>query len=146
MKENLPETKPLGPGRHGSLGFVPFSKAGPGRPKGSKTKGSPLWLRDTVLKALAQAGDKVPGKGDGATKYLTRLARQSPKTFAILLAKIIPTKIEGEIAGLTIRVEFPDLQLPGLQPAIDAGDRCDRLLQGGQALLPAPREDAPDGG
>lgn len=64
---------------------------GSGRKKGTRNK-VPAVVRDLVLEAL-DAYKK--GKSKGAQGFLGDLARDEPKAFATLIAKMIPTAIEG---------------------------------------------------
>ena len=63
-----------------------------GRKKGSPrklVKGPPAHeLRDMILGAFAEVGGQ---------KYLVRMARLDPGRFLPLLARLVPTKIEGEL-------------------------------------------------
>ncbi len=69
--------------------------AGPGRPKGSRNAVT-MTLKDGIEEAYHQLG----GVG-----WLVRLGREEPKTFATLLAKLLPpTPPEGDVE-LIIRVE-----------------------------------------
>jgi hypothetical protein len=65
---------------------------GAGRPKGSGNK-FPLLLKELI--ALAAECEGSDGKGkDGILGYLRRIAKEDLKTFAMLLARIIPLQVE----------------------------------------------------
>lgn len=67
--------------------------AGKGRPKGAKNKTTAL-LKDAILKAAEQAGNKV---GDqGLVSYLEAQAVQNPGPFMSLLGKVLPMQVTGE--------------------------------------------------
>lgn len=66
-----------------------------GRAKGTPNKTTAL-LKDAIIMAAEQTGDG--GKG-GLTGYCQFLARDEPKAFAQLLAKVLPLQIEGTGAG-----------------------------------------------
>jgi hypothetical protein len=69
-------------------GTVP-PNAGQGRKAGSKNKIS-RDVGEAVLRALEKAG------GD---EYLVRLAQKEPRSFAALLAKLMPTRLTGGDGG-----------------------------------------------
>ena len=64
--------------------------AGKGRPKGSANKTTAV-LRDAILRAAENAGD-----GD-LTVYLTECARTDRRAFLTLLAKVLPSQIDGKV-------------------------------------------------
>lgn len=67
--------------------------AGKGRPKGSRNKTTTL-LKDAILKAAEQAGNKV---GDeGLVSYLEQQASDNPASFMSLLGKVLPMQIAGD--------------------------------------------------
>jgi hypothetical protein len=59
--------------------------AGKGRPKGSKNVAT-LKIKDAILNAFTEVGGE---------KYLVKVAREDPKTFCGLIAKVMPVQIEG---------------------------------------------------
>lgn len=67
--------------------------AGKGRPKGARNKTTAL-LKDAILKAAEQAGNKV---GDqGLVSYLEDQATKNPGPFMSLLGKVLPMQVTGE--------------------------------------------------
>ena len=64
--------------------------AGKGRPKGSPNKTTSM-LREAILKAAENAGD-----GD-LVDYLTTCAREDRRSFLTLLAKVLPSQIDGKV-------------------------------------------------
>lgn len=67
--------------------------AGKGRPKGAPNKTTAL-LKDAILKAAEQAGNKV---GDqGLVSYLEDQATKNPGPFMSLLGKVLPMQVTGE--------------------------------------------------
>lgn len=67
--------------------------AGKGRPKGAPNKTTAL-LKDAILKAAEQAGNKV---GDqGLVSYLEDQAVKNPGPFMSLLGKVLPMQVTGE--------------------------------------------------
>lgn len=75
--------------------------AGNGRPKGAVNKTTKL-LKDAILKAAEQAGNKI-GK-DGLVSYLEAQALENPGPFLSLLGKVLPMQVTGEDGG-AIRIE-----------------------------------------
>ena len=69
---------------------------GPGRPKGSQNKTTTL-LKDAILKAAEQAGNKVGS--DGLVSYLTQQAEDNPPAFMSLLGKVLPMQLTGDGGG-----------------------------------------------
>lgn len=67
--------------------------AGKGRPKGSLNKTTVL-LKDALLKAAEQAGNKVGS--EGMVSYLAHQAEVNPGPFMALLGKVLPTQIASE--------------------------------------------------
>lgn len=67
--------------------------AGKGRVKGVPNKTTAL-LKDAILKAAEQAGDK-----DGLIGYLTTQAKANPGPFMALLGKVLPMQVTGEDGG-----------------------------------------------
>ncbi|MBU2788921.1 hypothetical protein HFQ13_12040 [Acidithiobacillus sp. VAN18-1] len=67
--------------------FLPGNPGGPGRPKG---RGNlfPMTLKDDILEAYQQLG---------GIAWLVQLGREEPKTFAALLARLLPKQIEAGI-------------------------------------------------
>ena len=61
--------------------------AGQGRQKGSKNKTTVL-LKEAIEESFANVG---------GAEYLTAMAKQEPKAYLTLLAKILPAKIEADI-------------------------------------------------
>lgn len=71
-------------------------RAGMGRPKGSANKTTAL-LKDAILKAAEQAGDKVGN--EGLVSYLEHQATENPGPFMSLLSKVLPMQVTGEDGG-----------------------------------------------
>ena len=61
-------------------------RAGMGRPPGAQNK-----ITKTVKQAIEAAFENV-----GGTEWLIRLAQEDPRTFAILLAKLVPSDVRVE--------------------------------------------------
>ncbi len=74
-----------------------YKKGEGGRPKGIKNKTSMI-LKEATILAAAQVGEDDYGR-DGLTGYLRRIAREEPKSFVTLLAKILPLQITGVNGG-----------------------------------------------
>ena len=70
--------------------------AGIGRVKGVPNKTTQL-LKDAILKAAEQAGNKVGN--DGLVSYLEVQAVENPGPFMSLLGKVLPMQITGEGGG-----------------------------------------------
>ena len=68
----------------------------PGRPKGVPNKTTQL-LKDAILKAAEQAGNKVGD--DGMVSYLEVQATENPGPFMSLLGKVLPMQFTGEVNG-----------------------------------------------
>lgn len=89
-KPELPS--PGGPFRN------PFYK---GHPKyGGRTKGTPnkthKQLAEAILAAAQRSGFDKKGK-EGLEGYLRRLANNYPKTYAYLLARVLPVQLKGRL-------------------------------------------------
>lgn len=76
---------------------------GKGRPKGSPNKTTAL-LKDAILKAAEQAGNKVGD--DGLVSYLEFQANENPGPFMSLLGKVLPMQIEGSNDDGSIGITF----------------------------------------
>lgn len=61
-------------------------RVGPGRPKGSPNK-MPNQLKEMILTALEKAG---------GIQYLTAQAAENPKTFLLLLGRVLPLQVTGD--------------------------------------------------
>jgi hypothetical protein len=72
-----------------------------GTPHGAKTKRAVL-LHEAVLQAADEVGDDGQGRGK-LVGYLRKMAQKDMKSFATLLAKIMPTQISG-VGGGPLRV------------------------------------------
>jgi len=66
--------------------------AGKGRKKGVPNKTTAI-LKDAILKAAEQAGNKVGD--DGMVSYLALQAEENPGPFMSLLGKVLPMQVEG---------------------------------------------------
>lgn len=66
----------------------PFQKGhkSPGRPKGIPNR-----LTTTVKEAIIEAFNQV-----GGVDYLVSIAKDDPKTFCVLVGKVIPLQVTGE--------------------------------------------------
>lgn len=73
--------------------FLPGSPSGPGRPKGSRNA-----VTMDVKMALMEAFWEI-----GGVQWLCRLAETEPRTFAMLLAKLIPSEAQDD-GERTIRI------------------------------------------
>ena len=71
-------TEAAAPKRNGNRGM--------GRKKGSKNK-IPSDVRQMVLTALTE---------EGGVEYLRQQARENPKAFLPLVARLLPTRVEGD--------------------------------------------------
>jgi len=65
----------------------------PGRPKGSHNKTTKI-LREATLRAAEEIGEDGYGR-DGLTGYLKRIAVTHPKSFVMLLSRILPLQLHG---------------------------------------------------
>ena len=72
--------------------FLPGHKKLGGRKKGSTS------LKNTILQAMENAHAR------GKLGYLEKLARDDPKTFATLAAKVLPTEIAAELTTVAEKV------------------------------------------
>lgn len=77
-----------------------FAAGNSGRPKGSQNKTTAL-LKDAILKAAEQAGNKVGS--DGLVSYLELQASENPGPFMSLLGKVLPMDVTSGGKAL----EFP---------------------------------------
>jgi hypothetical protein len=66
--------------------------AGKGRKKGVPNKTTAL-LKDAILRAAEQAGNKVGN--EGMVSYLALQAEENPGPFMSLLGKVLPMQVEG---------------------------------------------------
>ncbi len=64
----------------------PTGNAGKGRRKGSVNKTTAA-LKDAILNAFNEAGGE---------KYLVTLAKSDPRTFAMLLGRVLPLTVSGD--------------------------------------------------
>ena len=74
--------------------------AGLGEPKtGGRKKGTPnkvtLQLREAVLQSFENLG---------GVKYLEKLAKIEPRSYAMLLARVLPTQVEADLGLTTVIV------------------------------------------
>ena len=74
----------------------------PGRPKGVPNKTTQI-LKDAILKAAEQAGNKVGD--DGMVSYLEVQATENPGPFMSLLGKVLPMQVTG-VDGGAVTVEL----------------------------------------
>lgn len=72
---------------------VGLDRSKTGRAKGTPNKTTKL-LKDAILKAAENAGNKVGG--DGLVSYLEAQAAENPGPFMALLGKVLPMQIAGD--------------------------------------------------
>lgn len=77
-----------------------------GRPKGSVNK-----VTKTIREAIIESFDAI-----GGAAWLKRLAEEDPKTYAMLIAKAMPTQVEGAGGGPV------QIQIVTAVPEPEAGD------------------------
>jgi len=75
-----------------------FAKGQSGNPRG-RPKGSPNKTTQSVKEAICQAFGEV-----GGVDFLVNLAKKDPRTFAMLLGRIIPTEVQGAVEGLVVKL------------------------------------------
>lgn len=80
---------------------VGLDRSKTGRAKGTPNKTTKL-LKDAILKAAEQAGNKVGD--DGLVSYLALQAEENPGPFMSLLGKVLPMQVEGTGEGGAINV------------------------------------------
>ena len=87
---NMSEMKKIRPGKD--------HRAGPGRPKGTPNR-----ISGNLREAIQESFNKLGGE-----KWLLELAKKDPRTFASLLAKILPTDAgKSELPAIpTINISF----------------------------------------
>jgi hypothetical protein len=85
------------------------------RPKyGGRQKGGQNKVTTTLKLAIMATFDKVGGE-----KYLEQVAKDDPKTFCALLAKILPAEIRAEIDGdLSLRTTVRVIDLSGAREVL----------------------------
>lgn len=73
------------------------SKRGRGRPKGGEKRGGRQ--KGTPNKVTADLKAAIMGAfhAKGGQRYLERVAEDDPKTFCILLGKILPAEIKADV-------------------------------------------------
>lgn len=59
---------------------------------GGRKKGIPNKITKTVREAIATAFDEVGGKD-----YLVGIARDDPRTFSVLIGKLLPLEVAGSL-------------------------------------------------
>ena len=64
-----------------------LTRRGKGRPKGAKDK-----VNRTIKLALSESFHELGGKS-----WLVKLGKEDPKTYALLLARLIPAEVQAEI-------------------------------------------------
>lgn len=62
--------------------------AKPGERRGGRKKGTPNKITVSVKEAIYEAFNKA-----GGAAYLHKVAMEDPKTFCVLLGKVLPTEI-----------------------------------------------------
>src|SRR6516164_2482006 len=82
---------------HNGRGNVP-----PPDPHGHSRKGVPnkttRILKEAILLAAEQVGEKDRGGKDGLTGYLRYLAREEPRAFSNLLQRVLPLQVNARVA------------------------------------------------
>lgn len=92
MPDKETDPKPI---RDGRGQFLPGpGTAGPGRPKGTPNALT-MTLKDGIEEAYLQLG---------GIAWLVRLGQEEPRTFATLLAKLLPPPAPEDNGELTIRI------------------------------------------
>jgi hypothetical protein len=98
--------------------FKPGNPGGPGRPKGSRNKvGNDLKVM--IMNAAArtgfvkidESGNRIGTGVDGCEGYLMWLCLYEPRTFAALLARILPYCVNTEVAPSVVTREEALAQL-----------------------------------
>lgn len=78
--------------------------AGKGKKPGTPNRTTKV-LKEAILLAAERHGEDGKGK-EGLTGYLVRLASKEPRSFAVLLAKVLPLQVTGEDgAGIVVTVK-----------------------------------------
>lgn len=75
---------------------VGLDRSKTGRAKGTPNKTTKL-LKDAILKAAENAGNKVGG--DGLVSYLEAQAIENPAPFLALLGKVLPMQVNADVSG-----------------------------------------------
>ena len=73
--------------------MAPYAKGQSGNPAGRRP-GTPNRITAVVREAVLAAFDEVGGKD-----YLVEVARNEPKVFCALLARLVPTQVRAEPAS-----------------------------------------------
>ena len=86
-----------------------------GKKTGGRQKGTPnkttQALKDATLLAAESLGEDMNGKG-GLEGYLRFLGKNEPKSFAVLLGKVLPLQVTGQDgAPLNITIAGNDAAL-----------------------------------
>lgn len=92
----MPEKK--SDGIRGEKGRFAGAQPGAGRPKGVPNKNTQQ-IRDMIVQALDKAG---------GVDYLAGLAQSNPSAFCTLIAKVVPTAVEGTVDGPAIKLTTID--------------------------------------
>ena len=136
------------PERTNGIGGPVFArgyKTGPGRPKGVPNKITTL-LKDGIISAAEHMGEmQLVGRNGhaywrrgpgGLEGYLRWLASHEPRAFAVLLGKVIPLHVVGQI-GHTHEVYRSREQV--LQELKDRGIPIDSVFPKGLATITLPK-------
>ena len=83
------------------MGYAIKSNKGGVRPGAGRPKGAPNKMTIKIKEAVLEAFDK-----QGGVKYLERLAQDDPKTFTILLAKILPQEMIADVSETSTSYVF----------------------------------------
>jgi hypothetical protein len=89
-------------------GDVPVPVNRKGRPRGASAKYARV-LKDAVLLAAEWAGEDLNGK-NGLVGYCYRLACLEPKSFAVLLGKVLPLEVTAKVDVKELREPYETLE------------------------------------
>lgn len=81
-------------------------RAGMGRPAGAVNKTTSA-LKDAILKAAEAVGEDQYGR-DGLVGYCTHLAKKEPRSFAVLLGRVLPMQVNASITETAASKEQRD--------------------------------------
>lgn len=112
----------------------------PGSPRvGGRQKGTPNKLTASVRMAVIDAFEKL-----GGVDYLVKIGTEEPKTFITLLAKILPTQVEGAGDGrqhlMVSWLSEVDGRLAASRPTSRAQPNCSYFRFRGDVVASADRK------
>ena len=87
--------------------MAPYAKGQSGNPAGRRP-GTPNRITAVVREAVLAAFDEVGGKD-----YLVQIARNEPKVFCALLARLVPTQVRAELETTLPVVVLRDARMDG---------------------------------